>query len=358
MRVKFSDKSPASTGKFGCGHRAIAGARARDKANLRSIWLSGILMTLAAGWGASCATPAPAQNYPQRPIRMVVGLPPGGTTDIMARIVSGKLGERVGQQVVVDNRPGANGIIGIQLVVNSQPDGYTLIMAAGSWGTIGSLFKLPFDLQKDLAPIALIGTSPYVLVVQSALPVKTVQDLAAYARANPGKLNFGASTPGSLQRLAGELLKRTAGFDMLYVPYKGTGAMMPDLLGGRLHVAIDNVLVLAPYIRKNTLRALGVTSAKRSVVFPELPTLAESGVPGFHAVGWFGVFAAAKTPQPVVDRLNGDITALMKAPDIRERLVAQGAEPLTGTPDDLRRYLAREIGTWGKVIREAGIKAE
>jgi tripartite-type tricarboxylate transporter receptor subunit TctC len=301
---------------------------------------------------------ASAQNYPQRPIRMIVGLPPGGTTDIMARIVAAKLSERFGQQVVVDNRAGASGIIGIQLVVNSQPDGYTLIMSAGSWGTISTLFKLPFDLQKDLAPIALIGTSPYVLVVQSALPVKTVPELVTYAKANPGKLNFGASTPGSLQRLAGELLKRTAGFDMLYVPYKGTGAMMPDLLGGRLHVAIDNVLILTPFIRNGTLRALGVTSARRSVIFPELPTLSETGVPGFHAVGWFGVFGAAKTPQSIVSKLNIELSALMKEPDMRDRLLAQGAEPMTGSPDDLRKYLAREIEVWGKVIREAGIKAE
>jgi tripartite-type tricarboxylate transporter receptor subunit TctC len=276
----------------------------------------------------------------------------------MGRIVAAKLSERLGQQVVVDNRPGASGTIGIQLVVNSQPDGHTLIMAAGSWGTIGTLYKLPFDLQRDLAPIAFIGTSPYVLVVQPALPVKTVADLAAHARANPGKLNFAGSTPGSLQRLAGELLKRTAGFDMLYVPYKGTGQVMPDLLGGRLDVAIDNVLILTPYIRKGQLRALGVTSSKRSVVFPELPTLAETGVPGFHAVGWFGVFAVAKTPQAIVTRLNGDIAALMQEPETRDRLLAQGAEPQPGSPEDLRRYLANEIGKWGKVIREAGIKAE
>lgn len=299
-----------------------------------------------------------AQGYPQRPIRMVIGLPAGGSTDVMGRIVAGKLSERLGQQVVVDNRPGASGIIGITLVVKSQPDGYTLIMAAGSWGTIGSLFKLPFDLQKDLAPIALIGTSPYVLVVQPALPVKTVAELIAYAKANPGKLNFAGSTPGSLQRLAGELLKRTGGFDMLYVPYKGTGAVMPDLLGGRLDMAFDNVLILTPYIRKGQLRALGVTSAKRSVVFPELPTLAETGVPGFHAVGWFGVFAAARTPQPIVTRLNAEISAFMKEPETQHRLLAQGAEPLSGSPDDLRRYLAREIEVWGRVIREAGIKAE
>jgi tripartite-type tricarboxylate transporter receptor subunit TctC len=299
-----------------------------------------------------------AQGYPQRPLRMVVGLPAGGTTDIMARIVAARLTERLGQQVVVDNRPGASGIIGITHAVNSQPDGHTLIMAAGSWGTIGTLYKLPFDLQKDLDPIAFVGTSPYLLVAQAKLPVKSVQELVAYAKAHPGKLNFAGSTPGSLQRLAGELLKRTAGIDMLYVPYKGTGAVMPDLLGGRLDLAIDNVLVLAPYVKKGQLRALGVTSSTRSVAYPELPTLAESGMPGFHAVGWFGVFAAAGTPAPVVKRLNSEIVALMREPETRERLIAQGAEPLPGPPEVLRKHLADEIAKWSKVIREAGIKAE
>jgi tripartite-type tricarboxylate transporter receptor subunit TctC len=209
-----------------------------------------------------------------------------------------------------------------------------------------------------LAPVALVATSPYVLVVQSSLPVKSIAELAAYARANPGKLTFAASTPGSLQRLAGELLKRSAGFDMLYVPYKGTGAVMPDLLGGRLHAVIDNVVVLAPHIRNGTVRGLGVTSAKRSAVFPDLPTLAETGVPGFHAVGWFGVFGAAKTPGARVTRLNREITAVMQEVEMRDRLSAQGAEPLTGTPEDLRRHLAAEIDRWGKVVREAGIKVE
>lgn len=301
---------------------------------------------------------AHAQNYPQRPIRMVIGLPAGGSTDVMGRIVAARLAERVGQQVVVDNRPGASGIIGITLAVNAQPDGYTLIMAAGSWGTISTLYKLPFDLQKDLAPVAFVGTSPYVLVVQPRLPVQTVADLIAHAKANPGKLTYAGSTPGSLQRLAGELLKKTAGIDMLYVPYKGTGAVIPDLLGGRLDAAIDNVLVLAPFIRKGQLRGIGVTGAKRSVVFPELPTLAETGVPGFNAVGWFGLFTAAKTPQPIIARLNTEISALLQEPQTRDRLLTQGAEPQPGPPDDLRRYLAREIEVWSKVIRDAGIKAE
>jgi tripartite-type tricarboxylate transporter receptor subunit TctC len=300
-----------------------------------------------------------AQPYPQRPVRMVVAVAAGGSTDVMARLVAHKLSDRIGQQVVIDNRPGGSSIIGSDIVAKAQPDGHTLLMASGSFGTISNLFaKLPFDMEKDFAPVCLIATSPYVLVVQPTLPIKSVPELISYGKANPGKLNYAGSTPGSLQRLAGELLKRTAGFDMTYVPYKGTGQLMPDLLGGRLHVAFDNVLILTPYIRSNTLRAIGVTSAKRSVLFPELPTIAETGVPGFHAVGWFGVFSTGKTPQPVVDKLNTALVAIMKEPDMRERLIAQGAEPLGGSADDLRKYLAGEISKWGKVIRDAGIKAD
>ena len=317
-------------------------------------------LKFGGGWAMILlATGAVAQTYPQRPVRMVVAVAAGGSTDIMARIVAAKLGERLGQQVVVDNRPGGSSIIGSEIVAKAPPDGHTLLMASGSFGTTSNLFsKLPFDIEKDFAPICLLATSPYVLVVQPSLPIKSVADLISYGKANPGKLNYAGSTPGSLQRLAGELLKRSAGFDMTYVPYKGTGQLMPDLLGGRLHVAFDNVLILTPYIRSNTLRGIGVTSAKRSALFPELPTISETGVPGFHAVGWFGVFSTGKTPQAVVDKLNGALNAIVKEPDMRERLIAQGAEPLGGPPDDLRKYLAGEISKWGKVIREAGIKAD
>jgi tripartite-type tricarboxylate transporter receptor subunit TctC len=312
----------------------------------------GLAMTLLA-LGAA------AQSYPQRPVRLVVAVVAGGSTDIMARLVGAKLGERIGQQVVIDNRPGGSSIVGAEIVAKAPPDGHTLLMASGSFGTISSMFaKLPFDLEKDFAPVCLLATSPYVLVVQPSLPIKSVTDLIAYGKANPGKLNYAGSTPGSLQRLAGELLKRTAGFDMTYVPYKGTGQLMPDLLGGRLQVAFDNVLILTPYIRSNTLRGIGVTSARRSVLFPELPTIAENGVPGFQAVGWFGIYSTGRTPQTVVNKLNAALIAIMKEPDIRERLIKQGAEPLGGTPDELRQYLAGEIAKWGKVIRDAGIKAD
>jgi len=316
-------------------------------------------LTLASLALGATLTQVQAQNYPQRPVRMVVPVAAGGSTDIMARIIAAKLGERIGQQVVVDNRPGGSSIIGADIVAKAQPDGHTLLMGSGSMGTISSLFnKLPFDQFRDFAPVSLVATSPYVVVVQPSLPVKTVADLISYGKANPGKLNFSGSTPGSLQRLTGEMLKRSGNFEMVFVPYKGTGALMPDLLGGRLHVAIDNVLILTPYIRNNSLRALGVTSSTRSGLFPDLPTLAETGLPGFHAVGWFGVFATGRTPEPIITRLNTELSAIMKTQDMRERFLAQGSEPLAGPPDDLRKYFANEVSKWGKVIREAGIKAD
>lgn len=300
-----------------------------------------------------------AQDYPQRPIRMIIGLPPGGSTDIMGRQLAAKLAERFGQQVVVDNRAGASGIIGAELVAKSQPDGYTLMMAGGSFGTISSLYtKLSFDTTRDFAPIALFATSPYVFVVHPSLPVNSMQEFFAYAKARPGQINFAGSTPGSVQRLSGELLKRTVGFDMLYVPYKGTGVLLPDLIGGRLQAAIDNVLVVVPYMKSGALRGLAVTSAKRSVVVPELPTIAESGAPGFQSGGWFGVLGAAGTPPAIIKKLNAEISSVMQQADVRDRLLAQGAEPLWGPPDELKKLLARERELWSNVIREAGIKPD
>lgn len=314
-----------------------------------------LVMWLLAGQQCCLA----AQPYPQRPIRMIVGLPVGGSTDLLGRLLAAKLGERLGQQVVFENRPGASGIIGTDIVAKSQPDGYTLLMAAGSFGVLTSLYpQLPFDTAKDFAPVALFASSPYVLAVHPALPVKTMTELIEFAKARPGQINLAASTPGSVQRLSGELLKRQAGIELLYVPYKGTGALIPDLLGGRLHAAIDNVLVLAPHIKSGALRGLAVTSARRSAVVPELPTIAESGLPGFQASGWFGVLAVAATPVSIIDRLNQAIAAIMQQPDVRSRLLAQGAEPLSGPPSELRSLLTREKEVWSRVIREAGVKPD
>ena len=312
---------------------------------------------------AASILPSPAiaqkQDYPQRPIRLLVGFPPGGSTDLVGRLVAGKLAERLGQQVVVDNRAGAGGIIAAEIVSKSLPDGYTLLVSGSSISIVGSLYKdTKFDVQRDLEPLALVATSPYVMVSHPSTGVKTVQEFIAYAKARPGKISWGASTPGTVQHLSGEMFKRLAGIDMLFIPYKGTGAMMPDILGGRLQLVLDNVLVLAPHVRLGTLNALAVTSAKRTPMLPDVPSLTESGLAGFDTSGWFSIYCAPKTPAHIVKKLNAEILAIMNLPEVRERLLTFGATPLPGTPDDLRRQLAREVPAWRKVILDAGLKAE
>jgi tripartite-type tricarboxylate transporter receptor subunit TctC len=301
-----------------------------------------------------------AQNrdYPSRPIRMIVGFAPGGSTDLVGRLVGAKLSERLGQQVVIDNRPGASGIIAAELVSKSQPDGYTLLISGSSISIVGSLYRSAFDVQRDLEPLALVATSPYLMAAHPSLNVKTVQEFIAYAKPRPGKISWGASAPGAVQHLSGEMFKRLAGIDMVFIPYKGTGPMMPDILGGRLQVVFDNVLVLTQHIKTGALTGLAVTTAKRTPLLPELPSIAESGFPGFDTSGWFSMYAAPKTPAAIVKKLNAEILALLGTADMRERLLAFGATPLPGTPDDLRRQLAREVPAWRKVIQDAGLKAE
>jgi len=307
------------------------------------------------------SSPAEAQktDYPQRPIRLIVGFTPGGSTDLVGRLIGTKLSERLGQQVVVDNRPGASGIIAAEIVSKSQPDGYTLLISGSSISIVGSLYKgTTFDVQRDLEPLALVAASPYIMVAHPSLGVKTVQEFVTYARARPGKISWGASAPGAVQHLSGEMFKRLAGIDMVFIPYKGTGPMLPDILGGRLQVAFDNVLVLTQHVKQGTLTALAVTTAKRSPILPEVPSIAESGFPGFDTSGWFSMYCAPKTPSVIVNKLNTEILAILGTAEVRERLLTFGATPLPGTPDDLRRQLAREVPAWRKVIQSAGLKAE
>jgi tripartite-type tricarboxylate transporter receptor subunit TctC len=327
----------------------------------RSIRWKALLLALGCAPLLSHAA-APPGNFPEHPIRLIVGFTPGGATDLVGRLVADKLSERFQQQVVVDNRPGASGIIAARIVGGSQPDGYTLLISGSSISIVGSLLKeARFDVQRDLQPLALVATSPYVLVAHPSTGVKTVSELIAYAKTRTGKISYGASTPGTVQHLSAEMLKRLAGIDMLFVPYKGTGQMMPDLLGGRLQVVMDNILILSPHVKSGAVNALGVSTAKRSPVLPNVPSLAESGalaLKDFDTGGWFSLYAPLKTPAPVVKILNVEIFAMMERSDVRERLLAFGATPLPGTPDDLRAQLAREVPRWRKVITDAGIKGE
>ena len=262
-----------------------------------------------------------ADNYPQRPIRLIVGFTPGGATDLVGRLVAEKLSERLGQQVVVDNRAGASGIIGARLVSTSQPDGYTLLISGSSISIVGSLLtQANFDVQRDLQPLALVATTPYVMVTHPSIGVKTVAELIAYAKPRAGKISYGASTPGTVQHLSTEMFKRLVGIDMLFVPYKGTGSMLPDVLGGRIQVATDNILVLVPHIKSGALQPLAVTTIKRSPILPDVPSLAESGIPAlnnFDTGGWFSMYVAPNTPSHIVKKLNAEIFSMMKAPEVR-----------------------------------------
>ena len=319
-------------------------------------WLKTICIPLVLG---AIVASAQAQDFPNKAIRMIVVAPAGGTADNVARNLAKHLSDRLGQQVVVDNRPSNAGIVGYEMVARSTPDGYTLVMATGTLSTVASLFpNITFDPIKDFEPIAWVLTTPYVVTTNPALPVNTFGELIAHMKANPGKISYAGGTIGAQQHLAGELMKRNFGLDMLYVPYKGSGPMMPDLLGGRLDVAIDNVLLLAPHVKRGAIRGLAVTGETRSPALPDLPTVAESGSPGFNVIGWFGVFAPAGTPQPIIRKLNAEMAGVMKMKEVAEPLIAQGAEPQSGTPDDLRKLLAREIALWSKIIKDAGIKPQ
>lgn len=327
--------------------------------------MKGICAVLAAALAATLAplhAATQGETYPQRPIRLLVGFTPGGATDLVGRLVAEKLSERIGQQVVVDNRAGASGIIAARLVGAAQPDGYTLIISGSSISIVGSLYtQANFDVQRDLQPLALVATAPYVMVAHPSMGVKTVSEFVAYAKPRAGKLSYGASTPGTVQHLSTEMFKRLVGIDMLFVPYKGTGAMMPDILGGRIQVAMDNILILTPHVKSGALHALAVSTAKRSPILPDVPALAESGIPAlkdFDTGGWFSMYTTLKTPPHIVAKLNAEILALLKAPEVRERLLTFGATPLPGTPDDLRQQLAREVPRWRKVIQDAGVKVE
>jgi tripartite-type tricarboxylate transporter receptor subunit TctC len=298
-----------------------------------------------------------AQSYPDKPIRLVVPYTPGGATDIVARVVGQKLGESLGQQVVIDNRPGGGTLIGTDIVAKATPDGYTLLMCAATLGTNPSLYeKLPYDTLKDFAPVSLVAIVPNILVVHPSLPVKSVQQLIEYAKANPGKLSFASTGNGGSSHLAGELFKSMAGVDMVHVPYKGSAPAHTDVLGGRVPVMFDSAML--PHIKAGKVRALAVTTLKRSPAAPELPTLAESGLPGYEAVAWFGVLAPAGVPKQIVNKLSSEIVRIVHMPDVQQRFDSLAAEPIGNTPDEFATYIKEDIEKWAKVIKAANIRLD
>jgi tripartite-type tricarboxylate transporter receptor subunit TctC len=327
----------------------------------RSAKTSIALLSLAAiAVSMSFSPSAQAQPFPSKPLRIVVPFPAGGTTDVLARAVAQKLTETLGQPVVVDNRPGAGGNIGAELVAKSPPDGYTLLM-----GTVGThainpgLYpKMPYDHVRDFAPVILVAGVPNVLVVNPSLPVNSVQELIAYAKANPGKLNFASSGNGTSIHLSGELFKTMAGVQIMHVPYKGSAPALQDMVGGQVQLMFDNLPSSLALIKGGKLKALAVTSSARAAALPDVPTMAESGLPGFEASSWFGLLAPAGTPQPAIAKLNAEVARWLASPEAKEKLLAQGAIAAGGTPEDFARHIAAETAKWQKVVKESGAKVD
>ena len=295
-------------------------------------------------------------TYPNRPIRVIVPLAPGGGSDYTARLIGARLTERIGQTVVVDNRPAASGIVGTDLVAKAVPDGYTLLLVFSTHAQSAQLFtKLPYDPIHDFAPITEVFATPLVLLAHPSQPVKTMKELIAYARENPGKLNYGSSGPGSSPHLMTELLNSMAGIHMTHVPYKGVASVLTALLGGELQVAYSNPVTGAPLWKAGKLRPLAMSALKRSEAFPEIPTIDESGVPGYEALIWYGYMAPAKTPRAIVDRLYEEIIAVLKMPEIHQTLVAQGNQIVGSKPDEFAAVITNEAAKWGALGKRLGI---
>lgn len=299
-------------------------------------------------------------NYPNRPVRWIVPFAPSGPTDLMSRAVAEKLAQRLGQQFVVDNRAGAGGNIGAELVANSAADGYTLMIGhVGTHAINATLYpKLAFDPERDFTPITLIATLPLALVVHPAVPAKDVKELIAHAKTHPGQLNFASAGNGGPTHLTGELLKTSAGIDIVHVPYKGNAAALLDLSAGRVQMMFSNLLTSMPHVRAGKLRAIGISSPQRTPQAPELPTIAESGLRGFSAVPWYGVLGPAGMPRPIVDKLSSEIARGVAQPDIKERFVAQGIDMQTSTPEQFGALIKSEVVKWRKVVRDAGAKVD
>jgi tripartite-type tricarboxylate transporter receptor subunit TctC len=314
-----------------------------------------VVLGVAAMAGAACA----ADNYPSRPLRLIVPYAAGGNADLVGRLVAEGLTTRLGVQCVVDNRPGASSIIGTELAVKAAPDGYTILLVAGTFAVNATLVpKLPYDSLRDLVPVSLVAQTPQVLVASSAVPVKSLKDLIALAKAKPGTLNYGSTGVGASANMAGALLNVMAGIQLVHVPYKGTAQILNDVMGGHLHLAIPSLTSSLPHIRAGKLRALGMTSRERSAQFPELPTIAEAGVPGYQAVIWNGISAPRATPPAILGRLSREVAAAMRAPAAANRYRGMGAETIGSTPAEFGKFLRSEIEQYARVIRESGLKAE
>ena len=314
----------------------------------------------AAAFYACAGLSAHAQTtYPNKPLRLIVPFAPGGSNDIVARIIGYKFAEHFKQQVIIDNRGGASGIIGTDLAAKAPHDGYTLLMMSLTLAVNPSLYKkLPYDTEKDLIPVSLVASAPLILVVHPSLPVKSLKELIAHAKANPGKLNFGSGGPGTTPHLAGEMLKGMAGLQMTHVPYKGGGPALADLMGGQLQLILENIPSTLPHVKSGKLRVLALTGLTRSALVPDVPTLDEAGLKGYEIVGWNGLFVPAATPNAIVSRLHTETVTALAQPDIKERLSGLGAEGIGNTPAQFSAFVKGEIKKWAQVVRDAGLRAE
>ncbi len=317
------------------------------------------LTALVAALAASLPAAAPAQAFPAKPIRLVVTYPPGGGADLMARLVAPKMGEALGQTVVVENKPGASGQIGASEVARAAPDGYTLMLDASSFAVNPSLYaRLPYDPAKAFAPLAVLALYPNMLVVTPSFPPKDVKELVALAKAKPGTVAFASSGNGSAQHLAGELFKQRAGVDMQHIPYKGGGPAMNDVIGGQVPVFFANVASGLAHVKGGKLRALAVTGAKRASSLPDTPTMAEAGIPGYEVYEWNAIFAPAGTPAPVLEKLAAAIARAMQSPEIRERVATLGGEIAGYGPREAEKFIRDQTELWGKVVKAGNIKVD
>ena len=317
-----------------------------------------LLSSALASTGAFAAQ-SPAQSYPERPVRLIDPYAPGGGSGLVARLIAPKLSDAWGKQVVVDNRPGAAGAIGTEITMRATPDGHTLCMGtSGSIAISPNMNKVPYDPARDLIPISQTSAQSMLVVLHPSVPIGSVKELIAFARAQPNKLAFASSGTGGSGHLAAELFMAASGVTMTHVPYKGNGPALLAQVAGEVQLGFNNILAVLPHVNSGRLKAIAVTSAKRARAVPNLPTLAESGVPGYDATSWNGIFAPARTPRPIIEKIHGEIVKALSAPDVREKLMAAGSDPIGSTPEEFLAYVKLELGRWGKVIRDNNIRSE
>jgi len=313
---------------------------------------------LLALFAAALYANASAQPYPSKPVRLIIPFPPGGSNDVVGRMIAFQLSERLGRQVVADNQGGAGGIIGTEAAAKSQPDGHTLLLISSAYAFGASMYTLPYDPATAFAPVALLGTGPVVLAVNSKLPVDSLKELIALAKEKPGELNYASAGVGSFQHLASALFKLQSDLDIVHVPFKGGGPAMMDVIAGNTQIAIGSLIQTLPHLKSGRLKALGVGSAKRVPALPDVPTISEAGVPGYEATNWWGIVAPAGTPRPVIERLHKELSVILASAETKKRFESEGGEAAQMSPEEFGRFIAAETDKWARVVKEAGIRPE